>query len=139
MITHQRNVYKWEFIFLGANIDALETADTLGISRHMSKTYTASPEGCRSTYMVMEKLLDYMKMNDSSSEDYESDCESILSEIDWLFKALLSKIKEHFIDFIQVIDLIFQHKLNDQITFAASVKTITRQGEEILSLLQIQL
>ena len=82
MITHQRNVYKWEFIFLGANIDALETADTLGISRHMSKTYTASPEGCRSTYMVMEKLLDYMKINDSSSEDYESSCKSILSEID---------------------------------------------------------
>lgn len=81
MITHQRNVYKWEFVFLGANIDAVETAETLGISRHMSKTYTASSEGCRSTYTVMNKLLNYMKVNDCDTDEFEDDCEEILAEI----------------------------------------------------------
>lgn len=81
MITHQRNVYKWEFIFLGANIDAIETAESIGISRKRAKTYTASPDGCRSTFSVMDKMLNYMKLSDSDDDFYDDDCEDILSEI----------------------------------------------------------
>jgi len=82
MITHQRTVYKWEFVFLGANIDAPKTARTLGIPQRMAKTYAASPSGCRSTYTVMDKLLNYMKLNDSSDDDFEDYCCDILSEIE---------------------------------------------------------
>ena len=82
MITHQREVYKWEFVFLGANIDAVETAETLGISRHMAKTYTASSQGCASIYTVMDKLISFMKINDyTDDDDYFEDCEEILAEI----------------------------------------------------------
>ena len=81
MITHQRNVYKWEFVFLGANIDAIETAESIGISRKRAKTYTASPDGCRSTFSVMDKMLNYMKLSDSDDDFYDDDCEDILSEI----------------------------------------------------------
>lgn len=81
MITHQRNVYKWEFVFLGANIDAIETAESIGISRKRAKTYTASPTGCRSTFSVMDKMLNYMKLSDSDDDFYDDDCEDILSEI----------------------------------------------------------
>ena len=82
MITHQRNVYNWEFVFLGANIDAVETAGSLGISPQMAKTYTATPSGCRSTYTVMNKLLNYMKLNDTSCDDFEDECSSILAEVE---------------------------------------------------------
>ena len=81
MITHQRNVYKWDFVFLGANIDAVETAASLGVSPQMARTYTASADGCRSTYTVMNKLLSYMKMNDAGTDAFEDDCEEILAEI----------------------------------------------------------
>ena len=81
MITHQRNVYKWEFVFLGANIDAIETAESIGISRKRAKTYTASPDGCRSTFSVMDKMLNYMKLSDSDDDFYDDDCEDILSGI----------------------------------------------------------
>lgn len=82
MITHQRNVYNWEFVFLGANIDAVQTAGSLGISPMMAKTYSATPTGCRSTYHVMDKLLNYMKRNDAASDDFEEECSSILSQVE---------------------------------------------------------
>ena len=82
MMTHQRNVYNWEFVFLGANIDAVQTAGSLGISPQMAKTYTATPTGCRSTYTVMNKLLNYMKANDTSAGEFREECCSILSEVE---------------------------------------------------------
>ena len=33
MITHERERYHWEFVFLGANIDAEQTAGDFGIHR----------------------------------------------------------------------------------------------------------
>jgi len=32
MIEHQKNIYKWEFIFMGADIDAISVANNMGIS-----------------------------------------------------------------------------------------------------------
>jgi hypothetical protein len=45
MITHQRNVYSWEFVFLGANQDAIAVGASLGVSVTNSVTYDASVEG----------------------------------------------------------------------------------------------
>ena len=45
MIKHQQEKYGWEFLFLGANIDALETAKTYGISHERAVTYHADSEG----------------------------------------------------------------------------------------------
>jgi hypothetical protein len=45
MIARQREVYAWEFVFLGANQDAIATAATMGIAAGSAITYAASPEG----------------------------------------------------------------------------------------------
>ena len=45
MITHQRDVYKWNFMFLGANQDAIATAAGLGISSNVAMTYGGTGEG----------------------------------------------------------------------------------------------
>jgi len=34
MIEHQKRVYNWEFIFMGADIDAISVANNMGISAH---------------------------------------------------------------------------------------------------------
>lgn len=47
MITHQREKYSWEFVFLGANQDAIATAKSIGISGVNAVTYDASPIGTR--------------------------------------------------------------------------------------------
>lgn len=45
MITHQQEKYSWDFIFLGANIDAAQEASSLGIRRDFARNYEASKEG----------------------------------------------------------------------------------------------
>jgi hypothetical protein len=42
MITHQKEKYLWEFIFIGANQDAIATGATLGINAKSSMSYTAN-------------------------------------------------------------------------------------------------
>lgn len=50
MITHQREKYSWEFIFLGANQDAIATARDLGISLQGAATYQASAVGTQAAW-----------------------------------------------------------------------------------------
>jgi hypothetical protein len=50
MITHQREAYKWDFIFLGANQDAIKTGTGYGISAGSSMTYGATVRGMSATY-----------------------------------------------------------------------------------------
>lgn len=45
MITLQQDTYKWEFVFLGANQDAIKTATNLGINVNNAMTYAASSKG----------------------------------------------------------------------------------------------
>ena len=39
MITEQRDVYKWDFVYLGADQNAIETAVTMGIDAASAMTY----------------------------------------------------------------------------------------------------
>lgn len=45
IITQQQDVYGWEFVFLGANQDALETGASFGLRKGASMTYTANAAG----------------------------------------------------------------------------------------------
>ena len=53
MIERQQNRYGWEFIFLAANIDAVETADRYGIRRERAVNYCQTHEGVRESYDLM--------------------------------------------------------------------------------------
>ncbi len=57
MITHQQDKEGWDFIFLGANIDAVKTASSYGINAQMSANITADSEGLRSSYHFMERAV----------------------------------------------------------------------------------
>jgi uncharacterized protein YegL len=48
-ITTQRETYGWEFVFLGANMDAVHVAAGMGIPRGSSITYAPSSAGVTST------------------------------------------------------------------------------------------
>lgn len=45
MIERQKEKYGWEFIFIGANIDAVETAKCYGISEDRAVNYNADSKG----------------------------------------------------------------------------------------------
>lgn len=50
MIERQRSKYGWEFIFLGANIDAVETAARYGIARENAVNYNHDAIGTQLSY-----------------------------------------------------------------------------------------
>jgi hypothetical protein len=57
LIKHQQEKYHWEFIFLGANIDAEREADNLGILSDIAFSFEASEAGVESMYkMVCEEV-----------------------------------------------------------------------------------
>ena len=53
-IKRQQEKYNWEFIFLGANIDAIEVADNLGISKDRAANYNCDELGTALNYQVLE-------------------------------------------------------------------------------------
>ncbi len=50
MIERQQSRYGWEFVFMGANIDAGETAVSLGIDREDAVDYVADKRGTEAVY-----------------------------------------------------------------------------------------
>jgi len=64
MINHQRDVYKWEFVFLAANQDAFAAADSIGIVKSMTSGFTADANGTRGAYVFMAQAVsDYRSGN----------------------------------------------------------------------------
>lgn len=61
MIEHQREKYGWEFIFLAANIDAVETAENIGISRERAVNYCQDCSGIQFTYEAMSDAITTMR------------------------------------------------------------------------------
>ncbi len=52
-IERQKTKYGWEFIFLGANIDSVQTAGRFGISADRAIDYLADSEGTELNFKVM--------------------------------------------------------------------------------------
>lgn len=50
MIERQKSRYSWEFLFIGANIDAVETAGSIGISSDRAVDYIADAKGTSTVY-----------------------------------------------------------------------------------------
>jgi hypothetical protein len=57
MIARQQKRYGWEFVFLAANIDAVGTAEGLGIRRDRAAGYRCDAAGIRDNYAVMNEAL----------------------------------------------------------------------------------
>ena len=53
MIRHEKEKYGWEFLFLAANIDAVETAERMGIQRDRAVNYHPDEKGIRMAYKAV--------------------------------------------------------------------------------------
>lgn len=56
-ISHQQSVYKWEFVFLGANQDAIKEASAIGIPVYNSLSYGLSKGEINTAYMAMSESI----------------------------------------------------------------------------------
>ncbi len=57
MIEHQKEMYGWEFIFLGANIDAVSTAAQFGIQEEYAVKYHADSEGTQVNFEAVSEAV----------------------------------------------------------------------------------
>ena len=57
MIERQKEKYGWEFLFIGANIDAVETAETFGIDKSRAVNYHADKKGTAVVYEAMSEAV----------------------------------------------------------------------------------
>lgn len=73
MVIHQREKYQWEFVFLGANIDAMTTADSFGILRGSTMQYTANVASTKALYGVVGRSVSNFKSGVVASVNYSAE------------------------------------------------------------------
>ena len=74
----------WEFIFMGANIDAVKEASNLGIRKKRAVTYRNDSKGVQLNYMVAGNIVSNLRCN-----DYDDD------EADEMFSECMRPITQH--------------------------------------------
>lgn len=55
MIEHQKSKYSWEFLFIGAGIDAYRASAAIGIDSHHTASYAATLDGMNNVYCSASK------------------------------------------------------------------------------------
>lgn len=71
MIEHQKEKYHWEFLFLGANIDAVREAGRFGIRPERAVTYEHDTIGTELNFKVMSSVVSGVRMA-GSAQDMEA-------------------------------------------------------------------
>ena len=80
MIEKQKTRYNWEFIFLGANIDAVSVARDMGINEDRAATYHADGKGTELNYQIVSEAIINMRTNKNVDASWKE-------EIDRDFKS----------------------------------------------------
>lgn len=70
MIRRQEEQYGWEFLFVAANIDAVQTAEHIGIRRERAANYDANPMGTEKLYRMMSDTVACYRQNAVVDENW---------------------------------------------------------------------
>jgi len=80
MIERQKSKYGWEFIFLGANIDAVEVANRFGVAKSRAQNFHNDSEGIALNYAVVSEAVASFRaapvgasLDDEWSKDIQAD------------------------------------------------------------------
>ena len=80
MIEHQQSKYNWEFIFLGANMDAVNMASSFGIAANRAQSFHNDSEGIAVHYKAVSETIGNfraaahsIKLDDNWSADIKAD------------------------------------------------------------------
>ena len=70
MIEHEKTEYGWEFLFIGANIDAVKTAGRFGIGSNRAVNYHADSRGTGVVYEAVCASIGKMRAGRGVSDDW---------------------------------------------------------------------
>lgn len=80
MISQQKEKYNWEFMFLGANIDAVSTAEQFGIDEEFAVKYHADEKGTQLNYQVLNETVSSFRAGQKISKSWKKDIEADFQE-----------------------------------------------------------
>lgn len=75
MVEHQKKKYHWEFIFMGANMDAIDVANNFGIDANRAVNFHSDNQGTNLNYQAMNKVMSDFRTHDSIEDDWKKDVE----------------------------------------------------------------
>lgn len=76
MIERQTNTYSWQFMFLGANMDAVSEAESIGINSMYASNYGWSAQGVESTYEAMSCVATKFRSTGEIDKDWSQKIEN---------------------------------------------------------------
>ena len=72
LIEHEKTKYGWEFIFLGANIDAVSTASRYGISEDRAVEYCCDAQGTALNYHAVSAAVEHVRGGRKLSREWKA-------------------------------------------------------------------
>ena len=75
MVERQKARYGWEFLFLGANMDAIAAAEDIGIRRDRAVKYVSDAQGTELNYRVVSDTLCKMRMSRPVTASWKTEIE----------------------------------------------------------------
>jgi hypothetical protein len=82
MIKHQTNGHGWNFMFLGANMDAVKEAESIGIKRDYSISYDWTARGTDALYNTVTAAAYATKACTLDGLDLQSTYDNCMAEVD---------------------------------------------------------
>jgi len=76
MVEHQKEKYSWEFLFLGANIDAVKTAASFGIEKEMAVDFLCDSEGVELFYSEVSKAVSKVRKSEKLDSKWKMQIEA---------------------------------------------------------------
>lgn len=70
MIEHQKQTYGWEFLFIGANIDAINSAKRFGIDDERAVNYHADHLGTKILYDTVSDTISCFRSNQAITKEW---------------------------------------------------------------------
>ena len=86
MVERQKKEYGWEFLFLGANIDAIEVAGRFGIAANRAINYKCDSKGTQLNYEVLSRTVSEFRARECADEEV----------MDEMFDACCAPIREDY-------------------------------------------
>lgn len=80
MITEKQKEHNWEFVFLGANIDAVSEAGNLGIAPTRAASYSNDTKGVQTNYDAVSNLASDVRNNKKISANWKQAIEKHYNE-----------------------------------------------------------
>ena len=86
MVEKQKKKYGWEFLFLGANIDAIEVAGRFGIAANRAINYESDRQGTQLNYEVLSRTVSEFRACECDDE----------ADMDEMFEVCCAPIMEDY-------------------------------------------